>query len=63
MGWDNALSMLPYGERHRNQRRLLQPFLTPQAVGELYPIITSRVRKYIQRLRDNPDAFTEHIHE
>jgi cytochrome P450 len=63
MGWDATLVLLPYGERHRIQRRLLQPFLTPQAIVELHPIIHSRVQKLLQHLRDRPDAFMSHIHE
>jgi cytochrome P450 len=63
MGWDTALVLAPYGERHRIQRRLLQPFLTPQAVVELHPIIHSRVQKLLQRLHDRPDAFMSHIQE
>ena len=63
IGWKNALAFIPYGEQQRKQRRLIHPHMTPSAITAHHSTLCSETQRFIIQLKENPDAFTEHIHE
>lgn len=61
MGWDNVLGFLPYGDRFRKQRKMIQQYFNAQAVTAFHPIQYMELRTMLLSLIDAPDAFLWHI--
>ncbi|KAH8114941.1 cytochrome P450 [Phellopilus nigrolimitatus] len=57
------LPNLPYGDRSRTQRRLMQQYLSPQAVNSLRPLQAEQVRILLKNLLDFPEEFRHHINQ
>lgn len=61
MGWSASLSFLPYGDRWRRQRRLMQRYFGAQAVQMFRPVQQARVRAFLRELLGDPDNFANSI--
>ena len=48
---------MPYGDRWRQQRRLFQRYLDPQAIQAFRPIKQLQVQALLQDLLSSPDDF------
>lgn len=61
MGWDISVAFMKYGERWRSHRRLFQQVLNPRVVANFEAIQTDNINKYLGRLLNDPDHFSEQI--
>ncbi|KAG8716132.1 hypothetical protein FRC11_008613 [Ceratobasidium sp. 423] len=61
VGWENGLSMLPYGERFRKTRKLVYEGTSMRAMVELLPLQEREVVKFVERLLRAPEQLREHI--
>lgn len=62
MGWSLSLPFLPYGNRFRRQRRVMQRYFDAQAVDVFKPTQAERVQAFLGDLLQRPDDFREAIH-
>lgn len=62
MGWSLSLPFLPYGNRFRRQRRVMQRYFDAQAVDVFKPTQVERVQAFLGDLLQSPDDFREAIH-
>lgn len=56
-----TLPFLPYGERWRRQRRLMQRYFDPQAVNTFRSQQESEVKRLLKRLLANPQDFQRSV--
>lgn len=61
MGWDISVAFMKYGERWRSHRRLFQQVLNPRVVADFQQIQTENINKYLGRLLNDPDHFSEQL--
>ncbi|KAK7438570.1 hypothetical protein VKT23_017905 [Stygiomarasmius scandens] len=62
VGWKNTLVLVPYGERHRNYRRLAhQLFGNGATMKAFHPVEEVETHRFLKRLLASPDAFSKHI--
>ncbi|KAH8116443.1 cytochrome P450 [Phellopilus nigrolimitatus] len=61
--WRYMLSFLSYGDRFKTQRRLIQQYLSPQAVTSLRPLQIEQVRILLKNLLNCPEEFRKHINQ
>lgn len=61
MGWSHGLLFLPYGDRFRRQRRLMQRYFNTQEVSMFRPTQESRVLGFLGELLDKPQDFREAV--
>ena len=57
----SGLPFLPYGERWRKQRRLMQRYFDPQGVRIFRPIQEEQVKIFLGELMANPEDFAHTI--
>ena len=62
MGWGAILAFLPYGDRFRRQRRLVQQHFNQQAITAYRPVQQKEILGLMSRLIETPDNFIHHIH-
>jgi cytochrome P450 len=62
MGWGAILAFLPYGDRFRRQRRLVQNHFNQQAVAAYQPVQQKEIYGMVNRLMKTPEEFVHHIH-
>ena len=60
MGWDGILSLLPYGDKFRKQRRMFQYF-NPQVVHRLRSIQEAELYTLLDDVLTSPENFSMHI--
>ena len=63
MGWDNSVGLGPYGtERYRETKRLFHQLLgTHTSLAQFYPVKQHEIQKFMKRLLESPERFSEHI--
>ncbi|RPD73721.1 cytochrome P450 [Lentinus tigrinus ALCF2SS1-7] len=62
MGWDSVINMMPYGDRFRKHRKLLQDALMPKSVLLSYQTMQRReTYTFLAGLCDTPDRVNDHI--
>lgn len=61
MGWEDALGFLPYGDKFRKQRKMIQQHFNIQAVSKFHPIQTRELNTLLVNLLDTPDDFIRHV--
>ncbi|KAA1466823.1 cytochrome P450 [Dentipellis sp. KUC8613] len=61
MGWDSVITNMPYGERFRKHRRLIQDHFNQQAALEFRPLQRRESCLLLAGLLDAPDAFDRHV--
>ena len=61
MGWDSVLTNLPYGERFRKHRRLIQEAFSPQAILAFRPLQRMEACTLLLGLLESPDSFMGHV--
>ena len=57
VGYENALAMLPYGDRFRKHRRMMWQHLNERAVRSFRPIQRSDVHVFLGNLLDAPEKY------
>lgn len=67
MGWDQIVTLSPYGERFRDIRRLLHRYIGSRGqlekVAPFYNLIEEQTRRSLARTAEQPEQFAEHIRE
>ncbi|KAL5492942.1 hypothetical protein ACEPAI_4390 [Sanghuangporus weigelae] len=58
-----SATFMPYGEKWRSHRRLLQQYLNPRAVAQFRPIQTKCVRSLLNDLLIDPNDFWKHVRQ
>ena len=61
MGWTSTLTVLPYGDKFRKHRRLMQEYFRPRALPNYYPLIELEVAIFIEELVKTPKNFRIHF--
>ena len=61
MGWDKVLSFLPYGEKFRRHRRMMQQHFNSQAVSRLRPLQRKELYTMLENLIKSPEDYSHHI--
>ncbi|CCM01202.1 uncharacterized protein FIBRA_03250 [Fibroporia radiculosa] len=62
VGWDQVITLAPYGAQHREHRRLLSRWAgTRSSVMRFAPIFEREVTKMIVRLAHQPDGLVEEL--
>jgi cytochrome P450 len=61
MGWDFALSIMPYGQRWRTYRRAFHQMFRPDAVLKYRPVQLSKIHDLLRRFAENPKDFREYL--
>ena len=62
MGWDSVLAFLPYGDRFRKHRRLMQQHFNVQAVVNFRNLQKAEIYTLLQNLLIAPGQFRHHFH-
>ncbi|KAI5122653.1 hypothetical protein M0805_007915 [Coniferiporia weirii] len=62
MGWSNTLPFLPYGERFRKHRRMMQQHFNSHAVSAFRSIQTGQVHDFLRRVLVKPENFRKDVH-
>ncbi|THH18237.1 hypothetical protein EW146_g2711 [Bondarzewia mesenterica] len=57
MGWDSVLTNMPYGERFRKHRKLIQEAFTPQAILAFRPLQRMETCMLLLGLLEKPQSF------
>jgi cytochrome P450 len=55
MGWTSVLANLPYGDRFRKHRRLVQEYFHPRVLRNYYPMIELEVVTFVEELVKTPN--------
>ncbi|KAH8114932.1 cytochrome P450 [Phellopilus nigrolimitatus] len=63
INWKYFLTLLPYGDRFRAQRRLMQQYLNSHAVISLRPVQAEQVGIMLKNLLNCPEEFRHHINQ
>jgi cytochrome P450 len=61
MGWTSVLSHLPYGDKFRKHRRLVQEYFHPRLIQNYYPMIELEAAMFIAELAKTPKDFRAHL--
>lgn len=61
MGFQNLVSLVPYGNTWRAMRRLLHQQFHPQASLQYRPAEIEGTHDFLRRLLDSPNDFFEHV--
>ncbi|KAI5115931.1 hypothetical protein M0805_002081 [Coniferiporia weirii] len=61
LGWGKMLTFLPYGNRFRTQRRLMQQYFNSQAVVAFRPYQIEEIKTLLKNLLGSPENFVHHI--
>ena len=61
MGWSHGLLFLPYGDRFRRQRRLMQRYFNAQEVAMFRPTQEKQVLGFLSELTSAPAKFREAV--
>lgn len=61
MGWKDILGFLPYGEKFRKQRKMMQQHFNAQAVMNFYPVQQRELNTLLNDLLDSPEKYSCHI--
>ena len=61
MGFDWALSLMPYGTSWRQHRKVFHQYFYPNAAAEYIPKQLSEARKTLLRIVERPEEFRDHI--
>ncbi|EGN94698.1 hypothetical protein SERLA73DRAFT_187752 [Serpula lacrymans var. lacrymans S7.3] len=61
MGWESVVTQMPYGDRFRRHRRLIQDHFSRSMVESFRPIQTQEVHNLLNGLLENPELFSTHI--
>ncbi|TDL28096.1 cytochrome P450 [Rickenella mellea] len=62
MSWDSFLTFLPYGDRFRKYRRLMQQHFNSTAVNKFKPLQIEETHRFLKNMLDSPEQFERHIH-
>ena len=63
MGWDFAVSNMPYGAWWKKHRRLFQDYFHANKVYKYQSIQRREIRAFLHRLLVTPEDFLRHIHQ
>ena len=63
MGWDFALSNMPYGSWWKKHRRSFQEYFHANKVYKYQPIQSQEIHALLRRLLVTPEDFLRHIHQ
>jgi len=62
VGWKNTLVLIPYGDRHRNYRKLFHQVIGSNATMSLfYPVEELETHRFLKLVLKNPDELVAHI--
>ncbi|KAF9522726.1 cytochrome P450 [Crepidotus variabilis] len=61
MGWDFNSGLKPYGNIWRNQRRLLQQYLKPEATRSYQTTQVQKIHDMLLQLLESPNDFMNHV--
>ncbi|KAI0060162.1 cytochrome P450 [Artomyces pyxidatus] len=61
MGWDSVITNLPYGDRFRKHRRLIQDHFSAQAIVDFRSLQRKEAYTLLEGLFETPDDFIRHI--
>ncbi|KAF7793486.1 hypothetical protein EIP86_004598 [Pleurotus ostreatoroseus] len=61
VGWDRGVAFSPYGDRHREYRKLLNTRLSSSATKGMRDLQTNTAHTLLRALVDDPAHFREHI--
>jgi cytochrome P450 len=61
MGWSSVLGLLPYGDRFRKHRRLMQQYFHPRVLQNYHPMIELEVAIFVDELDKTPKDFRAHL--
>ncbi|KAH8116043.1 cytochrome P450 [Phellopilus nigrolimitatus] len=61
MGWAGHTFLLPYGERLRNQRRMMQKYFSAQAIPSFRSLQEAEVHRFLRHLLVRPNKFSDDI--
>ena len=61
LGWKYAMILLPYGDRLRTQRRMMQQVFNSNATKELEPMQKEQTHILLKKLLDDDSCFFEAI--
>lgn len=61
MGWDRVLAFLPYGDRFRKHRKMIQQHFNAQAVVRFQPLQRTEIYVLLHNLLKSPEVFDNHI--
>ncbi|KAJ7237821.1 cytochrome P450 [Mycena rebaudengoi] len=59
-GWSFAASLLPYGSRWRQHRRIFQQYFRRERVSVYQPMQMVKIRDFLRTLLSGPENFREH---
>ncbi|KAG8711713.1 hypothetical protein FRC09_020456 [Ceratobasidium sp. 395] len=62
IGWDEDLLFLSYGPKLKRYRTMLNKALNNRVSLDYIPLQLHEVRRFMQRLVQDPDGFMDHIH-
>lgn len=62
MGWNTILAFLPYGDKFRKHRRMMQQHFNSQAVVGFRPFQRVEVHTLLDNLLKSPQNFVQHFH-
>ena len=62
MGWDKILAFLPYGDKFRKHRRMMQQHFNSQAVVGFRPLQRVELYTLLDNLLKSPENFAHHFH-
>ena len=57
----NSPTFMPYGDRWRKHRRLIQQNFTPRTIVQYQPAQEYEIRKLLEDLRQEPEEFRRHV--
>ena len=60
-GWNVAL-LTNQSDYWRRQRREIHRFLGAANLGTYFPVLERQARRYLRRMLDEPNKFSEHAH-
>lgn len=63
VGWGLGLAFLPYNDRMRRTRRMLQEGMSTKAMPDLWPLQEQEAIKFVRRLLETPQELNRHIHQ
>ncbi|KAJ2919349.1 hypothetical protein MD484_g973, partial [Candolleomyces efflorescens] len=61
MGFNWAMSLIPYGHEWRQQRRIFDQYLGHNAIQQYHPIMNEETLNLLRRLKAEPNQFMDHL--
>ncbi|KAF8885567.1 cytochrome P450 [Gymnopilus junonius] len=61
MGWDKSIAFVPYGERFRKQRKMLNDYLHHKQCENYFHLEALEARQLVKKLSSIPDRFNDHF--